>query len=494
MHRLWKSSSQHASLVIIILLSIALGASLAVNFSSGPTPAYAVDPQTTAAQNKAALYQLQDAFTSIVEQTLPSVVSITSVRTLESSGMSQGFDEFFKKFFPDFPDTPNTPQRQETYGSGVIVRSDGYILTNDHVVGGADRVRVRLKDGREFDGTVMRDPLGDLAVVKVNATGLPAIKLGDSNKVKPGQWAIAIGSPFGLDQTVTLGVVSAKGRHERIADQDIERRYSGLIQTDASINPGNSGGPLINIDGELIGINTLIRSNAMISGNIGIGFAIPVNTAKYVMQQLIEHGKVVRGQIGVGIDDLSPSDAQRYGVTEGAVVKSVEVGQAADKAGIQVEDVIVEFDGKKISNSQDLVEIVQGTPPGKQVNVVIVRDKARKTLQLTVGEAPGLDSAVASKESPSKLGFTVSNITPELASKYKIDANTKGVVVTKVTPGSSAEMSGIRPGLVIVRANNQPITNVNTFNAATKALKSGDTLRLVVQTEKQRILVEFTLD
>jgi serine protease Do len=490
-HKQWLS--ERVTLVVIILLSMALGASLTANFMNKTTAAYAVDPKTINSQQRAALYQLQEALTSIVEQTLPSVVSITSVRTVET-GIPDSFDEFFRRFFPDFPETPNTPRRQESYGSGVIVRSDGYILTNDHVVGGADKVRVRLRDGREFDGTVMRDPLGDLALVKINATGLPAIKMGDSNKVKPGQWVIAIGSPFGLDQTVTFGVVSAKGRHERITDENIERRYSGLIQTDASINPGNSGGPLINIDGELIGINTLIRSNSLIAGNIGIGFAIPVNTAKYVMQQLIEHGKVVRGQIGVGIDDLKPSDAERYGVSEGALVKSVEVGQAADKAGIQVEDVIVEFDGKKISNSQDLVEIVQSTPPGKQVTVVVVRDKVRKTLQLTVGEAPGVESVTASKEAPTKLGFTVSNITPELANKYNIDKDVKGVVITKVTPGSSAAMSGLEPGLVITRVNNQPVRNVTEFNAATKNLKSGDTIRLTVQTQKRKMLIEFTLD
>jgi len=472
--------------VAIIVLSLLL-APLAA-FAQKP----AAQPDTS---KRAALYELQDAFTSLVNEALPSVVSITSKRTVEVGQMPQLPDDPFFRQFPFQIPRQGTPQKQQqsSYGSGVIVKSDGYILTNDHVVGGADKVTVHLKDGREFEGTVSRDPRGDLALVKIDAKGLPAIKLGDSSKVKPGQWAIAIGSPFGLDQTVTVGVVSATGRNRRIADEGIERYYSNLIQTDASINPGNSGGPLINIDGELIGINTLIESTIG-AGNIGIGFSIPVNAAKFALDQLISSGKVTRGQLGVGIDNLNPTEADLYGTDKGALVKSIDVGKAADKAGVQVEDVIVEFDGKPISGADDLVEAVTGTAPGKQTTIIVIRDKARKTLKVAVGEAPGLADVENAKQSGDKLGFSVSNITPELSDKYKLADNATGVVVTEVAPGGTAMQSGIRPGQVITKVNNTPLKSVADFNEITKDLKSGDSIRLVVQDEKTRLLIQYDLD
>ena len=485
---------------ILTILSArrALILTMVLSFALAPLMAIAAD-QTTPAPSTAkhsALYELQDAFTSLVNQVVPSVVSITSKRTVDvGQAMPSPDDPFFRQFPFQMP-VPETPQKQqmESYGSGVIVKSDGYILTNDHVVGGADKVTVTLKDGREFEGTVSRDPRGDLALVKIDAKGLPVVKLGDSTKVKPGQWAIAIGSPFGLDQSVTVGVISAIGRHQRIAEEGIERNYSNLIQTDASINPGNSGGPLINIDGELIGVNTLIRSSYPTGGNIGIGFAIPVNAAKFALDQLISSGKVTRGQLGVGIDDLNPTEADRYGADKGALVKSVEVGKAADKAGVQVEDVIVEFDGKPIASSEQLVEAVTATTPGKQATLIVMRDKARKTLNVTVGEAPGLAEAENAKQSGSKLGFTVANITPALIDKYKLGDNAAGVVVTKVNGGSSAAQVGIEEGQVITRANNVPVKSVADFEKTTKDLKSGDAIRLVVQTEERRMLIEFELD
>lgn len=482
-------SSVRRALVYILVLSFASMPLAALAAVQKP----AVRPDTA---KRAALYELQDAFTSLVNQVLPSVVSITSKRTVDVGGQASPFDDPFFRQFPFQIPAPEAPQRQQiaSYGSGVIVKSDGYILTNDHVVGGADKVTVLLKDGRELEGTVSRDPRGDLALVKIDAKNLPVVRLGDSSKVKPGQWAIAIGSPFGLDQTVTVGVVSATGRNRRITDQGIERNYTNMIQTDASINPGNSGGPLINIDGDLIGINTLIESSAMGAGNIGIGFAIPVNAAKFALNQLISSGKVTRGQLGVGIDDLNPKEAERYGTEKGALVKSVEVGKAADKAGIQVEDVIVEFDGKPIAGADELVEAVTATTPGKQTALVVVRDKARNTLKVTVGEAPGLAEAEGAKQSSDRLGFAVSNITPELIGKYKLSDTATGVVVTKIAPGSTAMQSGIGPGQVITRVNNTPVKSAADFEKATKDLKSGDSLRLVVQTEERRLLIEFEID
>ena len=482
--------SVRKALLPIIVLSLALTppAALAADQKA------AVQPDTA---KRAALYELQDAFTSLVNQVLPSVVSITSKRTVEVGQTPQLPDDPFFRQFPFQIPRQEAPQKQQTasYGSGVIVKGDGYILTNDHVVGGADKVTVYLKDGREFEGTVSRDPRGDLALVKIDAKNLPAIKFGDSSKVKPGQWAVAIGSPFGLDQTVTVGVVSATGRNRRIADEGIERNYNNLIQTDASINPGNSGGPLVNIDGELIGINTLIESSVpMGMGNIGIGFAIPVNAAKFTLDQLISSGKVTRGQLGIGIADLNPKEAERYGTDKGALVKSVEVGKTADKAGVQVEDVIVEFAGKPITSSDQLVEAVTATAPGKQTDLVVVRDKARKTLKVTVGEAPGLVEVESAKQSGDKLGFSVANITPDLIEKYKLEDTATGVIVTKVGAGSTAMQSGIEPGQVITKVNNSPVKSVADFEKATSVLKSGDAIRLVVQTQERRVLIEYEID
>ena len=497
MHRFRSPFSERKSQLLLVMLGVLVGALLAANFL-GTGTAYGVDQKAAAQSGRAALYDLQNAFTSLAEEILPSVVSITSKRTVEMGRAVPWFDEEFFKNFPfpfPRPQTPDQPPSRpiQSYGSGVIVRSDGYVLTNDHVVGGADKVVITLKDGREFDGTVSRDPRSDLALVKIDAKNLPAAKLGDSSKVKPGQWAIAVGSPFGLEQTVTVGVVSAVGRQEAVANGGEERFYPSLIQTDASINPGNSGGPLVNIDGEIIGINTLIRSS-FTGGNIGIGFAIPANTAKFVLDQLITHGKVTRGYLGIDPGNLTPKTTARYGVQEGALVEAVEVGTPADKAGVQVEDVIVEFNDRPIRDEMELRDVIAATPPGTEVTMVVVRDKARKTLKVTLSEAPSLEAQETPKESPDKLGFNVADVTPDLIQKYKLDEETKGVVVTKLTPGSAAMEAGLAPGQVIIRANGEPVTSVEEFNAATKVLKSGDAMRLRVQTKERTFLVEFTLD
>ncbi|MDH7482524.1 MAG: Do family serine endopeptidase [Armatimonadota bacterium] len=485
--------SKPASLLVVIALSIALGASLAMNFS-GQNTAYAVDQQTAKIAQRAALKQMQEGFISIADEILPSVVSITSIRTVSTRQTFPWFDDEFFKNLPFEIPKPEIPEkrRMESYGSGVIVRSDGYILTNDHVVGGAEKVKVHLKDGRQFEGKVTRDPQSDLAIIKIDAKNLPAARLGDSSKVKPGSWVIAVGSPFGLEQTITIGVVSAVGRQEIAGDGQESRFYPNLIQTDASINPGNSGGPLVNVDGEVIGINTLIRSPLGV-GNVGIGFAIPSNTAKFVMERLIEHGKVVRGYLGIGPADLTPDDKKRYGVEEGALVTSVEAGTPADAAGIQVEDVIVEFDGKKITDEISLREIVASTPPGKRVKVVVVRNKQRIPLEVTVGER---DEAIASSQekAESELGFSVAAVTPSLVKKYNLSPDAKGVIVTSVSPDSGAARAGLQPGDLITKVGNKPIRTMADFNAAVKGVKSGDEIRMIVVTEKRSRLVIVPID
>jgi serine protease Do len=477
----------------IIVLSLVLGAFLAVSFSNHNT-AYAADRQTVSSQQRAVLHDLQDGLTSIVEQVSPSVVRITSEMKPKSPTTRQPGNDLFKNFpFPFSMPEPEGPDEQQVpaqaMGTGVIVTSDGYILTNDHVVGGAESVTVKLKDGREFHGKVVEDPKSDLALVKIDATGLPAAKLGDASRIKVGSLAIAIGNPFGLDESVTFGVVSAIKRSESVEN----RYYANLIQTDASINPGNSGGPLVSIDGEVIGINTLIRSS-MGGGSIGIGFAIPIDTAKFVMSQLMAHGKVTRGYMGIVPSDLSPSDQKNYGVTSGAFVSSVAAGGPADKAGIQPEDVIIEVDGKKVADQLQLRNILESLAPGRTVKVVVVRNKEQKTIDVKVAVYKEQRLANAEPASENKMGFTVDEVTPEQLADAKLPANTKGVIVSEVNPSSQAARNGVSRGDIITRVNDLPVTSVSEFEAATKNLKPSSTVRLWVRSSEGTALLKFTLE
>ena len=447
-----------------------------------------------AAADIGALHSLENQLTALVDSVLPSVVSITVKQTVAVQSPASPFDGFFDFPFPfSSPQRPQTPERRQavSYGSGVIVRSDGYVLTNDHVVGKTDKVTVTLKDGREFEGKVFRDQKSDLAVVKIDAQGLPAARLADSGKVKPGHLSIAIGNPFGLNGTVTMGIVSAVGRSEGVSNGRESRFYPNLIQTDASINPGNSGGPLINMKGEVIGINTLIQSPA--GGNIGIGFAIPSNTAKFVMDQLISGGKVTRGYLGLVPVDLTPKSAERYGVKDGVLVQSVETGSPADKAGVQVEDVIVEFAGKTITDAIGLRELIAAASPGSNITMVVVRGKARKSLSVKLEEAPGLESASVDNRTE-RFGFSISKITPQIAEQYKIARDTPGVVVTRVAPGSEAAAAGLAPGMIIIRVNNTVVRSEADFASATKGLSAGDTLRLVIRMKERTLLVEIPVE
>jgi Do/DeqQ family serine protease len=436
------------------------------------------------------LHQFQSELAALVDQVSPAVVSITSKQTVQVPGRARmpfGDDFFNMPFGFGMPQQPSQPESRTmtAEGSGVIVKSDGYILTNDHVVGGAQKVTVKLKDGREFDGTVSRDPKSDLAIVKINAKDLPAAKLGDSAKLRVGAVVLAIGSPYELDQTVTMGIVSGVARSQSVSEGSTQRYYPNLVQTDASINPGNSGGPLINIDGEVIGINTLIASPN--GGNIGIGFAIPSRTAKFVMDQLIAHGKVTRGYLGITPVDLTPKQADVYGVKEGALVKTVASGSPADKAGIQVEDVLVQIADLKIKNALDLRDAVNATAPGSTIKVVVFRNKAEKTISVDVEEPPSGEAAV----NQVKLGFAVANVSQEAIDQYKLEPGTKGVIITSVEQNSDAAAAGLQEGMLIVRANDKAVKTVDDFADATKTLKTGDTLRLVVKVKDSRILIEL---
>ena len=435
-------------------------------------------PAQAAEASPGVLRELENAFTSLAEKAEPSVVSITAEKKVtEDAGDAQDF--FFGFPFGNTrPRTRQTPQR--VGGSGFIVRSDGYILTNDHVVGGADNVTVKLKDGTEYKGTVLRDQKTDLALVKVNAKDLPAVKLGDSSKLKPGAWAVAIGSPFGLDNTLTVGVISALEREAAIPDgAGSARYYASLIQTDASINPGNSGGPLLDVDGEVIGVNVAIESPT--GANAGIGYAIPVNTAKFVMEQLIAKGKVVRGFLGLVPQNVTPYQAKQYGVAKGAFVQAVSDGTPAAKAGIQVEDVIVEIDGKPIASALDLRDTMARLAPGTKASIVVVRAKQRKTIAVTVGEDTTQTAQADGNAPQTDIGVTVQNLTPQMRSQLKMDQAVKGVAVTGVEAGGPASQAGVREGDVIQKVNGTPTPDTATFKKATASLKSGDVATVVIR-------------
>ncbi len=456
---------------------------------------------------------IQSAFEQVADRLRPSVVFIKSRQTETNPTLRPGADEGdtspFGFSFPGFPGQgggpgqqfrtmPQTPHHAYASGSGVIVRGDGYILTNDHVVAGSDRVTVRLQDGREFVGKVKRDFRSDLALIKIDANNLPAADLGDSDKAKIGQWAIAFGSPFGLNDTMTVGVVSALHREQAIGQGSDGRFYSSLMQTDASINPGNSGGPLVDIYGRVVGINVAIESPS--GGNVGIGFAIPANTARYIMDQLITKGSVTRGFLGLAPKTLAYDEQQRYGVKDGALVTSVEDGTPASKAGFQVEDVIRRFDGKAITDDASLRDMVAQTKPGDTVPVVVRRNGAEQTLHVTIGAAP--EQTVAQNDVPSqpatsgKLGVSVANATdPDVRKQLNLPAGlSSGAVIVQVAPGSPAADAGLQAGDVIMRLNAKQIGNASELSAAASSLKDGSMVSVVVRRGKQQILTQLTLE
>jgi serine protease Do len=396
-------------------------------------------------------------------------VSIRSERTVTvSPGEGFGEDFFkgspFEDFFKRYGGPPRK-QRQVGEGSGVIVDGRGYILTNHHVVANADKLSIRLLDGRELQGSIQgSDPKTDLAVIRVEDRELPVASLGDSDKIQVGEWAIAIGSPFGLQETVTVGVISAKGRTGLGTGT-----YEDFLQTDASINPGNSGGPLVNIDGEVIGINAMI-----IQPGQGIGFAIPINLAKAIMLQLIDRGKVVRPWVGIGLQDLSPELMKSFNVTEkeGAVVSQVFEGSPAEKAGFKVGDIIVTLDGVKIKNSQDVVREVLKKQVGQRVRFGVLREGKEIDVSATTVEMPAekKDARAAASEKKEWFGLHVTTVTPDIVRELGL-SRTEGVVVQEVDPGSPGANAGLRKGDVIVEVNRQKIKDEDEYQQAMEKVK-----------------------
>lgn len=430
------------------------------------------------AAEKLTLKDWRNGFVQVAKKVQPSVVSIRSERTVTVSP-GEGFGEDFFKGTP-FEDFfkghggPPMKRKQMGEGSGVIVDPQGYVLTNYHVVAGADKLTLRLFDGREFKGTVRgSDSKTDLAVVHVEAKELPVATLGDSDKIQVGEWAIAIGSPFGLEETVTVGVISAKGRTGLGTGT-----YEDFLQTDASINPGNSGGPLVNIDGEVIGINAMI-----IQPGQGIGFAIPINLAKKIMAELIKQGKVVRPWVGIGLQDLTPDLVKSFNLKEkeGALISQVFEGSPAEKTGLKTGDVIIEIDGMKIKNSQDVVREVLKKEVGQKVQFVLIREGKRIEVQITTAQMPAelTERKVAQPQMKQWFGLRVTTLTAEIAKQLGIP-KTEGVIIEGVEPGSPAQDAGLRKGDVILEVNREKVQNEEGYRSVMEKTKPGQSVLLLV--------------
>ena len=423
-------------------------------------------------------------FVNLAKQLSPIVVNVSTTQ-MSQGGASQGFEnpfgggeeqdpfgDFWRRFFGG--PGPRGPFRQKSLGSGFIIDRDGSILTNNHVVENAQKIVVKLADEREFEAKVIgKDAKTDVAVIKINAReNFPVAPLGDSDRLEVGEWVMAIGNPFGLDNTVTSGIVSAKGRH-------IGGPYDNFIQTDASINPGNSGGPLINLRGEVVGINSAIYSRS--GGNIGIGFAIPINLVKELLPQLKGKGKVTRGYLGVLIQKVTPEIAESLGMdkAKGALVADVTKGGPAETAGIKVGDVITEFDGKEIRDSNELPIIVARTAVDKKVRVKVVRDKKEIALTIPVGEMKE-EEVVASTGEKGELGLTVQQVTPQIAESLGLE-RADGVVITAVESGSPADDAGLRRGDIIMEVDRKPVRKVADFRKAVGEVKKGKGVLFLVR-------------
>jgi serine protease Do len=471
----------------MILVYCLLAGSVGVLIGSRALKTYMAVPSVAAAPvSTAAPEGMLTSFAPIVEKDLPAVVNISSSKVVRNNGGEEMpvMDPFFRQFFGgNFGRQFRTPQQQveRGLGSGVVIKPDGYILTNNHVVDGATDVRVTFLDKRELRAKVVgTDSKTDIAVLKVDAKDLPVLAFADSSKVKVGDIALAMGQPFGLGQTVTMGIISAKGRN----GLGIEG-YEDFIQTDAAINPGNSGGALVDARGELIGINTAILSHGS-GGNQGIGFAVPINMARAVMDQVIAHGKVVRGYLGVMPEDITPAMASSFRLTDtrGALIGDVTGGSPAAHAGIQRGDVIVEMDGQKIEDSNQLRLRVSMTAPGTTVHVKLLRDGKEQTVAVKLGELPNeaqRGSVQGGDDGGSSAldGVAVEELDSQALQQLRLPPGTKGVVITEVADGSAASVAGLAPGDVVQEVDHARISSVSDFDRATRR-GPGHTVLLLV--------------
>ena len=435
-------------------------------------------------------------FSPMVEKYGPAVVNVQATGNPDAQDTmdAQEVPEIFRRFFGPIPQ-PRERGMRVSMGSGFIISPDGYVLTNNHVIDGADQVTVRLSDRRELDATVVgTDAQYDIALLKIKATALPVVSIGDSRVVKAGQWVVAIGSPFGFDHSVTAGIVSAVGRNFGGIDQ----QYVPFIQTDVPINRGNSGGPLFNLDGQVIGINSQIFSNT--GGFMGVSFAIPIDIAMNAVEQIKTHGRVSRGMIGVKIQNVDREQARALGLQRigGALVNQVTPGSSADKAGVQVGDVILGFAGHDIAMSADLPPLVGSSKPGSKADLTIWRNGKTMTLPVTVGELPADRDALAGARTTAPaavagnpLGIVVDDLSADQRRQLGIEGD-QGVVVTRIA-GGAARRSALAPGDVILMVGRTPVKTVAGFNAQLKGLKAGDSVMLLVRRDDQTQFLALTV-
>ncbi len=475
--------------LLMLILAGALGF-VGAREAGSPAPANTNSAAAAAAPSD----NLSTAFERVARIVEPSVVNISTEQIVRNTGMPEDFGGLFGENSP-FGFFFNQPKnlKQRSLGSGFVVDPRGYILTNDHVVKDATKIRVKLQDGREIPGTVVgTDPQTDLAVIKVNESNLSAVKLASADQVKVGEWVLAFGSPFGLEQTMTAGIISAKGRYIGSGN------YDNFLQTDAAINPGNSGGPLVNLNGEVVGINTMILSQS--GGFQGVGLAIPSTMADNVYQQLVESGKVTRGWLGVGIQEMTPELAKSFGMktTDGVLISQVEPNSPAAKAGLRPEDIILDYNGKETKNPRDLSLAVAESKIGIPAKLKVFRDGGTRMMEVSVGEKPAdraagrSESSDADKTEGIKLGVTVENLNHDLAEQLNLTSTT-GALVTDVQSGSPADDGGVQRGDVIRGVNHKPITNVSDLQSMTRNLKNGNTVLLSVVRQGQTIYLAFDL-
>ena len=480
------------ALSVVISMAV-LGTVLFVGSQSFvPSPASGTPAATAVASPVAALPT--NGFTEVAKAVTPAVVNITTIMTekvADGRSMPDELRDRMEEFFggPNGPfgprgfRGPQTPEprghRGGGQGSGVIVSPDGYVLTNNHVIDGAREVTVTLPDKREFQGKIVgTDPKTDLAVVKIEGQNLPAVAWGDASKLQVGEYVLAVGNPFGLNSTVTLGIVSALGRGRMGITQ-----YEDFIQTDAAINPGNSGGALVNTKGELVGINTAIFSQS--GGYQGVGFAVPTSMSKPIYESLIKTGKVVRGFLGIGIQDLNQDLAKSFGIKDakGAVVSDVKEDGPADQGGLKQGDVIISYQGSPVEEAVALQRMVTRTPVGTKVPVKVMRDGHEKELTITIGEQPDTIKT-AKAESGEKdyafAGVAVQDLDKDQAKEFGIKGKAQGVVVTSVEPDSGADRAGLLPGDVIREINRQPVKSVKEFEKVSSAVKKGDNVLILI--------------
>src|SRR5215475_4701418 len=485
---------KRSTLLFLLLMAIVIGAGLgtwgagAVDLAK-PIPSRQKAVGLQGPIVPAALPVPSGSFSQVAETVAPAVVNINTVSRGPSgrTPIEEFFgEEFFRRFFGEVPERE---QVQRSLGSGVIVDPSGIVLTNAHVVERATDIEAVTADGKKHRAKVVGiDRRTDLAVLRLQGGGpYPAATLGDSDKLKVGDWVLAIGSPFGLQQTVTAGIISAKGRS---IGQGL---FDDFLQTDAAINPGNSGGPLVNMSGEVIGINSAILSRS--GGNVGIGFSIPVNMAKRIYTELAARGKVTRGWLGVSIQPLTRELAKGFGLKEpkGVLISDVIAESPAEKAGIQAGDIITEFDKKKVDTPQDLQKAVAATTPGKGVPVKVWRDKSEKTLEIKIGETPDDNVALKStNKGRTMLGLDVRPITPDIARQLNLRGG-EGVLVFSVDDDSPAAEAGLQRGDVIREVNRQRVRNLQDYERATKEVKEGDRVTVLLQRGQQSLYVAFTI-